>query len=187
MIQISPVKICEILPKSPEGVDREGKLIANPFPYIKLCNLSNRDICLDKYYTRLWISAGKQPVEDRMFHFDGQCIKAGSTLTVWIRPKYSALDVEDFNKHYGTDMVEGEDLVIASVPAISSSRYYTRRLDLMFDKELMSRVEYNFVQPPQSDINEGFAITYDVSPTMTGTSVMISNSAVPSPAECIKL
>lgn len=187
MVQISPVKICEILPKSPEGVDREGKLIANPFPYIKLCNLSNRDIYLDKYYTRLWISAGKQPVEDRMFHLDGQCIKAGGVLTVWIRPKDSALDVEDFNKHYGINMVEGEDLVIASVPAISSSKYYTRRLDLMCDKELMSRVEYNFVQPPQSDINEGFAITYDVHPTMTGTSVMVSNSAVPSPADSVKL
>ena len=187
MVLLSPVKIAEILPKSPEVTDANGNLVANPFPYIKFCNLSNRDISLDKYYTRLWTTTGKQPSEDRTLKLDGNVIKAGGVLVVWVRPEECALSVDDFNKHYGTMLSEGEDLVITSIPAISSVKNSTRRLDLMCDKELMARIEYNFVQPPQTDINEGRAITYDVTPNMIGTSKMISNTADPSPSLPIKI
>ncbi len=187
MVLISPVKIAEILPKSPEVTDANENLVANPFPYIKLCNLSNRDISLDKYYTRLWTATGKQPSEDRTLKLDGRVIKAGGVLAIWIRPEECSLGVNDFNNHYGIEMTEGKDLMITSIPAISSVKNATRRLDLMCDKELMARVEYNFVQPPQTDINEGRAITYDVAPNMVGTSVMICNSADPSPASPVKI
>ena len=185
MVLLSPVKIAEILPKSPSVEDRDGNLVSNPYSYFKLCNMSNRDISLDGYYTRLWTTTGKAPTEDRVLHLDGQTIRAGSVLTVWIRPEASALDVEDFNKHYGVMMTEGEDIMVTSVSAISAKKD-ARRLELMFEKETISRAEYNFKQTPGADIHEGKAITYDVTPNLTGTSAMISNLAEPAPAGHIK-
>ena len=177
-VQISPVKIAEISPASENYCDREGNVVANPFPYFKLCNMSNRDISLDGYYTRLWTATGKAPTEDKVLRLDGYTIKARGSLIVWVKPNDCDLTVEDFNKHYGVTLQENSDVVVTTVPAISSAKE-TRRLELMFEKETLARTEYNFKQQPGADINLGKAITYDVNPTLTGTSPMISNMADP--------
>ena len=180
-VQIAPIKISEVSPVSENYCDREGNVTTNPFPYFKLCNMSNRDILLNGYYTRLWTTTGKAPSEDKMLRLDGYTIKARSSLIVWVKPKDCDLTVEDFNKHYGVMLQEGNDIVVTTITAISSAKE-TRRLELMFEKETLARVEYNFKQQPGADINLGKAIIYDVKPTLTGTSVMISNSADPDPS-----
>ncbi len=180
-VLISPVKISEIVPVSEDYCDGNGNAISNPFPYFKLCNMSNRDILLDGYYTRLWTTTGKAPSEDKILRLDGHCIKARNSLIVWVKPIDCDLTVEDFNKHYGKMLCEEDDIVVTTIPAISCAKE-TRRLELMFEKETLARVEYNFKQIPGSDINPGKALTYDITPTLTGTSLMISNSEKPDPS-----
>lgn len=180
MAQLSPVVISEIVPKSESFTMTDGTVISNAFPYIQLHNVSNRTVNLNGYYTRLWWSTGKQPTDDRMQKLDGYSIPAGGVLTIWVRPSGSVITAEDFNQYYGVMMKDGSDLLVTEIKVLSSAPE-AARIELMCDKETLSRAEYNFKQIG-SDINPGKAIGFDSSPSLTGTSKIITTRAEPSPA-----
>ena len=179
-VVLSPLAVTEILTASSDTVDHAGKTVKNPFMYFQLYNMSGRDICLNGHTARLWVTTGKQPVEEHMLHFDGQTVKAGGVLTVWGRPAGAELDAEDFDRRYGVMMSEGEELMITEVPVLDASGD-ARRLDIMCDKEMLTRCEFDFRQFPGTDLHTDRAMTFDPSPTMTGKQTMTSNNAVPSP------
>lgn len=182
-VVLSPLAITEILTKSSETVDREGKTVKNPFKYFRLYNMSGRDICLDGFAARLWVKTGKQPVEANILRFSGQTVKAGKSLTVWVRPAGAALEVEDFDRRYGAMLTEGEDIMISDVAVLDNSGDM-RRLDIMLDKEMLTRCEYDDKQYPGSDLHTDRAMTFSPDPTFTGKQSMTANDALPSFGAC---
>lgn len=179
-VTLSPLAISEILAASSETVDRAGNVIDNPFKYFQIYNMSGRDICLDGYAARLWVTTGKQPQEANILRFSGQTIKAGGVLTVWVRPAGAALEAEDFDRRYGAMLSEGEDLLVTEIPVLDNSGN-ARRLDITFDKEMLVRCEYDFKQFPDTDLHTDRAITFSTDPTLTGKQKMLACNAVPSP------
>ncbi len=169
---LTPLRISEICAETSPAEGSEGNMIKNPFPYVKIYNASNRDVLLDGYYTRHWVSTGKAPLEDRMLKLDGLSLPAGQTLTLWRRPKDSALTAADFNERYGTSLVEGEGLVVSEIPFISSSPD-ARRLELMCGNETLSRIEYNFGARLGKDVVADKAIFFDNHPSFIGTSKIV--------------
>ena len=179
-VTLSPLAISEIVAASSETVDRAGNVIGNPFKYFQIYNMSGRDICLDGYAARLWVTTGKQPQEANILRFSGQTIKAGGVLTVWVRPVGAALEAEDFDRRYGAMLSEGEDLLVTEIPVLDNSGN-ARRLDITFDKEMLVRCEYDFKQFPGADLHTDRAITFSTDPTLTGKQKMLACNAVPSP------
>lgn len=177
---LSPLAITAIAPACGETVDRAGVTVKSPFNYLQLYNMSGRDISLDDYAVRMWSTTGKPPFEVNILRFSGQVIKAGGALVVWVRPAGAALEVEDFDRHYGVMLCEGEDLMVTETAVLDASTN-ARRVDIVRGSELLVRCEYNFKQPPATDMHADRAITFSPEPTMTGKLKLLANDALPTP------
>lgn len=179
---ISPLAITEIVASSSATVDRNGNTVRSPFKYIKLYNMSGRDICLDGYSVRMWSTTGKPPHEANILRFSGQAVRAGGTLVIWVRPAGVALEAEDFDRRYGVMLHDGEDLMVTETAVLDHSSQ-ARRVDIMHGNEMLVRCEYNFKQPPANDMNVDRAIVFSPEPTMTGKLELLSNNGQPAPGQ----
>jgi hypothetical protein len=141
-ILVSPISITEVLCAS-SPIEHGDAEIENPFAYVNLCNNSGNDISLRDVKLALWTTTGKPPKDENVWSAARITIPARSSVVVWYRkPANSCLTVEDFNKRYATDFAEGRDLFI-SEKAIVSRSTAGRRLDLMIEGEVVSRVTWN--------------------------------------------
>ena len=141
-ILASPVSITEVLCSSAQ-TEFGGAELENPFAYVNLCNNSGNELLLRDVKLALWTTTGKPPKEENVWSAANISIPARSSVVVWYRkPANSELTVEDFNRRYATDFVEGRDLFI-SEKAIVSRSTAGRRLDLMIEGEVVSRVTWN--------------------------------------------
>lgn len=181
MMQLSPIRISEICAQTSDVVAADGKIIKNPFAYMRLHNVTNRDISLNNWYTRLWNKTGKPPAEDRILKLDGAVIPAGGVLTIWRNPKDSGLIAEDFNRRYGVILRENYELIVTDKDFISGSST-ARRVELMCGNETISRVEYNFGSRLGKDVIIDRAMIFDNEPNLHGTSRPVRSDAEPSPA-----
>ena len=92
----------------------------------------------------MWTTTGKPPADGRIWSTDNICVAARECVVIWYRaPKLSSLTVDDFNAFYGTELVENESIFICSTPIISKSSD-GRRLDLIWNGEVVSRVTWNY-------------------------------------------
>ncbi len=141
-ILLSPISITEVLCAS-GAIERDGETIENPYPYVTLCNNSGNDITLKDTKLALWTTTGKPPKDENIWSADGVKIAARSATVIWYRkPENAALTAGDFNRRYGTNLVEDEDLFICDKP-ITSRSTAGRRLDLIVGGEVISRVTWN--------------------------------------------
>ena len=166
-ILLSPISITEVLCAS-GAIERDGVTIENPYPYVTLCNNSGNDITLKDTKLALWTTTGKPPKDENIWIADGVKIAARSATVIWYRkPENAALTVEDFNRRYGTNLIEGEDLFICDKP-ITSRSTSGRRLDLNVGGEVISRVTWNMGERHGQDAVAGEAYKYrfdcDMSP-----------------------
>jgi hypothetical protein len=141
-ILLSPISITEVLCAS-GAIERDGETIENPFPYVTLCNNSGNDVTLKDAKLALWTFTGKPPKEENIWTADGVKLPARSAVVIWYRkPENAALTVDDFNRRYGTTLIEGESIYICEKP-ITSRATAGRRLDLSIAGEVISRVTWN--------------------------------------------
>ena len=166
-ILLSPISITEVLCAS-GAIERDGETIENPFPYVTLCNNSGNDITLKDSKLALWTTTGKPPKEENVWTADGVKLPARGAVVIWYRkPENEALTVEDFNRRFGTSLIEGESIFICDKP-ITSRATAGRRLDLIVGGEVISRVTWNMGERYGQDAEVGEAYKYrfdcDMSP-----------------------
>ena len=166
-ILLSPISITEVLCAS-GAIERDGEAIENPFPYVTLCNNSGNDITLKDSKLALWTTTGKPPKEENIWIADGVKLPARSAVVIWYRkPENASLTVEDFNRRFGTSLIEGESIFICDKP-ITSRATAGRRLDLIVSGEVISRVTWNMGDRHGQDAEVGEAYKYrfdcDMSP-----------------------
>ena len=161
-ILLSPVSITEVLCAS-VPLERDGEIIENPYPYVTLCNNSGNDITLADTKLALWTATGKAPKEENIWTADGVKIAARSATVIWYRkPENAALTVADFNRRYGTQLIEGEDIFICDKP-ITSRSTSGRRLDLNVSGEVISRVTWNMGERygQTAEVGEAYKYHFD--------------------------
>ncbi len=161
-ILLSPVSITEVLCAS-GAIERDGETIENPYPYVTFCNNSGNDITLRDTKLALWTTTGKPPKEENIWIADGVKIAARSATVVWYRkPDNAALTVDDFNRRYGTNLIEGEDIFICDKP-ITSRATAGRRLDLIVGGEVISRVTWNMGERygQTAEVGEAYKYHFD--------------------------
>ena len=141
-------------------LERDGVTVSDPFPYVSVYNSSPRELALGGASFRLWTKTGKPPYEERCWTFPADVkLPPRSGLTVWVRYENSDLTVDDFNERYGTALVEGKDLIICD-KHITSSSPFGRRLDLVLDGEVVSRVHWNYGATFDGEAHHGRARRY---------------------------
>ena len=172
----SPVSITEVLCKT-APIERDGISIENPFPYVALCNNSGNDIQLKDSKLALWTTTGKPPKDENIWSADSVRIPARSSVVIWYRkPENELLTVDDFNKRYATNFIEGENLFICDKAIVSRSTA-GRRLDLMIAGEVVSRVTWNMGlrhgKTAEADEAYKYCFSCDMSPlgTFCGTGI----------------
>ena len=161
-ILLSPVSITEVLCAS-VPLERDGEIIENPYPYVTICNNSGNDITLADTKLALWTATGKAPKEENIWTADGVKIAARSATVIWYRkPENAGLTVADFNRRYGTQLIEGEDIFICDKP-ITSRSTSGRRLDLNVSGEVISRVTWNMGERygQTAEVGEAYKYHFD--------------------------
>ncbi len=164
---LSPLYISALLPLT-SPVEKDGKQIANPFPYVEICNPTAEKVAISGYSLKLRETLGKQPIPAHILNFEGGSIPPTSVLTVWQRPAGSGLTAADFNARYGTSLIEGEDLLITET-AILNAEPFGRRMDLTRGGELLSRAPYGCYCDRHNNIVTDVPIRYAQNPGMTAT------------------
>ncbi|MBE6690972.1 MAG: hypothetical protein E7590_06780 [Ruminococcaceae bacterium] len=155
---ITPVRIGKMLPQTSSVTIGEEE-IKNPFRYVELYNPMPHAVSLDKYTLKLWHASGVAPQPERCLALDGYTIPAGGTLTVWVRPAAAPLTVADFNTRYGTSLVEGKDLIVTE-NRILTANGGGHMLDLVFQKEIVSRATFGKYCVLENDIAEDVPLVY---------------------------
>jgi hypothetical protein len=161
-ILLSPISITEVLCAS-GAIERDGETIENPFPYVTLCNNSGNDVTLKDAKLALWTLTGKPPKEENIWTADGVKLPARSAVVIWYRkPENAALTVDDFNRRFGTTLIEGETIYVCEKP-ITSRATAGRRLDLSIAGEVISRVTWNMGDRygQTAEVGEAYKYSFD--------------------------
>lgn len=174
-VMISPICITKLMPLTSPA--KKGKhTVENPYPYIELYNPTARTLKLQGYRLAHWHTIGSKPDAAHTLQLDGVTVPPASVLTVWMRPKGSALTVADFNAHYGTKLIEGEDLLITEVPLLEPDGN-GKRLDLWQGGELLSRVTYGYYCTHKTDVAADVPLYYRHGPDITATERVLTPKA----------
>ncbi len=178
---LTPVSIIEVLPDSSPVPLPDGHEVKNPFTYAVLFNHSNTPLVLDDVTLRQWTKTGKSPLPAHCHPLDGITVQPRSTVTLWLREEGSPLTADDFNARYGTDLTEGESLILIDRSPLSGSHALSRRLDLRMGDEVISRVHWNYAADAGKQPTEDRALRYCYRGGMTATSACIDDAAEPAP------
>ncbi|MBQ3063839.1 MAG: CehA/McbA family metallohydrolase [Clostridia bacterium] len=174
-VLISPICITKLMPLT-SPVKKGARTVANPYPYIELYNPTARTLKLDGYRLAHWHTIGSYPDAAHTLPLDGVTVPPASTLTVWVRPQGAGLTAADFNAHYGTKLLEGEDLLITEVPLLLPDQN-GKRLDLLQGEELLSRVTYGYYCTHKTDVVADVPLYYRHGPDMTATERLLTPKA----------
>ncbi len=166
-VLISPITITKLMPLT-APVKKGTRVIENPYPYIELYNPTARTLSLSGYRLAHWHTIGSKPDAAHTLALDAVTVPPASTLIVWVRPQGTGLTAADFNAHYGTRLLEGEDLLITEMPLLLADGK-GKRLDLMQGDEVMSRVTYGYYCTHKTDVVADSPIYYRHGPDMTAT------------------
>lgn len=164
-VHVAPFTITKVMAQT-SPIEKDGVTVKNPYPYIEIYNHTARPVCLDKYTVRMWATIGHEPAPEHVLPLDGLQIAPDSTLVIWMRPEGAALTAEDFNAHYGTKLLEGEDLFITSVAILQADKL-GHRLDLWREREIVSRVHYGYFCTHDLDVVPDVPLCYTYKPHMT--------------------
>lgn len=157
-MRFTPLTISKLMPLTSPLV-REGCTVENPYPYVELYNHTAMPIELCDYTLALWCVKGQAPDAAHTLSLSGYRIPPASTLVIWIRPKGVSLTAADFNAHYGTKLLEGEDLMITDVPILLSGNH-AQRLDLCRGKEVLTRAPFGYHWTHDTDVVADLPLCY---------------------------
>ncbi|HHV84817.1 MAG TPA: hypothetical protein GXX42_03225, partial [Petrimonas sp.] len=106
-------------------------------------------------------------------------IQPHSSAIIWFQSSSSRLTAADFNAKFGTNLTEGENLIIikASKPIPTAKPV---QLELLLGTSVINRIWYNWGEN-SSEVKPDKAITFEYNHLFSQTSVQTSNSAAPTP------
>lgn len=172
---LSPLYITEVLPST-----STYNGTSNPFSYIELYNNSDTVLNLSSYSVRYYHKSGANATDlaDNTWNFTGT-IQPHSSAIIWFQSSSSRLTAADFNAKFGTNLTEGENLIIikASKPIPTAKPV---QLELLLGTSVINRIWYNWGEN-SSEVKPDKAITFDYNHLFSQTSVQTSNSAAPTP------
>lgn len=141
---VSPYYITEIaaLTSAKDG-------IANAFTYIEVYN--NTDKALDLGSYKIGVHSDKpadreDSIENGWSLPKESVIAPRSTAVLWIKAGENALTVDDFNAHYGTALVEGENIFIVTGNVIPYSASYRTHMIVYRGETEITRISYNYFE-----------------------------------------
>ncbi|MBO7341318.1 MAG: hypothetical protein J6U87_01420, partial [Clostridia bacterium] len=163
-VLVSPITITKVMPLT-SSYECEGVRVKNPFAYVELYNHTDRPISLSGYTLGVWNGTGRKspPVEDRLLALDGLHLPPKSTLTVWVKGADNPLTAADFNAHYGTNLLEGEDLFITDQLLLPTNNE-ARKIDLCRAGEILTRAKLGYYCTHDTDVVADKALLYALAP-----------------------
>jgi len=171
-MEISTLYFTEILPQTSQG----GK--ADAFEFIEFYNNSDTVLDLSNYSMRYYRKAGAkaEDLEANTWLLSGT-IQPHSTAVIWIVSDNNTLTVADFNAHFGTNLVEGKDIILITGAQIPHSNPV--QLELLFGATVVGRAWYNWSSTV--DVLADCAIAYNYPTNYTITAQVDKSRITPTP------
>ena len=167
--EISILYITEILPYTCDS---------DAFEFIELYNNSNSVLDLSRcgmhYYARAGLK--QSDLEENAWTLNGK-IQPHSVMVLWRVSLENTLTVADFNKHFGTDLVEGRDIVMFTGKHIPHKKPV--QLELCMGSTVLERIWYNWNKA--EDVLRDHAITFRYPDDHTMTAKVERSRMQPTP------
>lgn len=156
-LELSTLYVSEIVPITKSS---------DAYEYIELYNNSMSAIDLSKYKIRYYPKPGANAdaLATMTRNLSGT-IKAHSTLVIWVVPEGSKLTVADFNKHYGTDLVEGKDII--RFVGINIPNSNPVQIEILNGSSIVTRTWYNWGEDVDAYSDKGILFNYPTDYTIT--------------------
>ena len=169
--EISNLYFTEILPMS----SKDG---GDVWEYIEIYNNSTKTINLSTHSIRYYAKPGanNDSLAENTWKLSGT-IAPHSTLVLWFLPEGSTKSVADFNKHYGTDLVGGKDIVIIVGKTLPDTNPV--QLELLNGSKVISRCWFNW--EGAKDVTADKAIIFKYPTNYTFTSRVDKAHVTPTP------
>lgn len=158
-MEISTIYVSEIVPLTTgNGTDA--------FEFIEVYNNSDSVLDLARYSMRYYSKPGikSADLEANTWKLSGK-IQPHSTMVIWMVSSTNKLTVADFNKHYGTSLVEGKDIVRITGANIPQDNPV--QLELLFGSAVVGRVWYNWSMTTDIRSDRAVIFHYPTDYTMT--------------------
>jgi len=158
-MEISTLYFTEILPLTSTG----GK---DAYEFIELYNNSDSVLDLARYTMRYYPKAGAKAadLEANTWKLSGK-IQPHSTMVIWMVASTNKLTVADFNKNFGTSLVEGKDIVMLTGANIPHDNPV--QLELLYGAPVVARAWYNWGGTVDALPNRAMIYHYPTNYTMT--------------------
>ena len=170
-MEISTLYFSEILPLTARGG-------ADAYEFIELYNNSDATLDLAKYTMRYYSKAGAKAadLEANTWKLSGK-IRPHSTLVIWMVPATSKLTVADFNARFGTNLVEGRDIVRLTGANIPHDKPV--QLELLTGSTVIGRAWYNWSGSVDALPDRAVIYNYPTDYTMTAKVEKARNEPTP--------
>ena len=172
-LEISTLYFSEIVPLTTRGG-------SDAYEYIELYNNSDAVLDLSRYSMRYYSKAGAKAadLEANTWKLSGK-IQPHSAMVLWIVPSGSKLTVADFNKTYGTSLVEGKSIIKLTGANIPHDKPV--QLELLFGSVVVGRAWYNWGMT--TDVRSDRAIIYNYPTDYTMTAQVTEARVDPTPGK----
>lgn len=159
-MEISTLYFTEILPLT------SGNGSTDAYEYIELYNNSDAVIDLSRYTMRYYSKAGAKAadLEANTWKLSGK-IQPHSTMVIWMVSSSNKLTVADFNKHFGTSLVEGKNIIKLTGANIPQDQPV--QLELLYGSPIVARCWYNWGNHADIQANRAVIFEYPTDYTMT--------------------
>ena len=146
--------------------------------FIELYNNSDSPINLSSCSIQYYKSAGikADALKNNTWKLKGT-VQPHSAIVLWVVPEGSKLTVADFNKHFGTNLVEGKDIV--KVVGANIPHAKPVQLELLSGTTTIGRVWYNW--GGVSNVNKDRSIMYNYPTDYTMTAKVEKSNVAPTP------
>ena len=170
-MEISKLYVSEILPLIGAGGSDE-------YEYIEIYNNSDTAFNLSNVKIRYYSKSGANAelLAQNTWTLSGK-IQPHSALVIWVVSENNKLTVADFNKKFGTALVEGED--IQMITGANIPHQYAVQLEVLIGTSVIGRVWYNWGE--DTDVMAGRSILFDYPTDHTITARVSKRLQKPSP------
>lgn len=149
------------------------------FEFIELYNNSNTVLDLSRLSLRYYYRAGglkPSDLEEASWTLTGQ-IQPHSAMVLWRVNPENTRTVDDFNKHFGTDLVQDRDIVILTGKHLPHKKPV--QLELCAKAAVLERIWYNW--DGQEDVRKDRSIMYVYPNGFTSTATVKQSGMEPTP------
>ena len=164
---LSCITVTEIMPNT------------SSYGYLELYNNSDAELNLQNVAMRFYAKAGADSASltENTWRFNGK-VKAHSVAVIWFRSNAN-LTVADFNKKYGTSLVEGENLFILDTTKQIKTDV-TSQYEVTYGGTVVSRIWFNWGED-SGEVKSGKSVTYSYQKLYTLTETKLSATSEPTP------